>query len=82
MDCIVHGVAKSWTRLSNLVAHHVRLSVTQWTVACQSPLSMEFPRQEHWHGCYFLLQHMGVGVCLLLFYVIFLNLIAYEISYE
>ena len=32
-------------------------------------------------GCYFLLQHMGVGVCLL-FYVIFLNLIAYEISYE
>ena len=22
--------------------------VTPWTVACQSPLSMEFPRQEYW----------------------------------
>jgi len=24
--------------------------VTPWTVACQAPLSMEFPRQEYWHG--------------------------------
>ena len=23
-------------------------SVTTWTVARQAPLSMEFPRQEHW----------------------------------
>ena len=23
---------------------------TQWTVACQAPLSMEFPRQEYWSG--------------------------------
>ena len=21
-----------------------------WTVVCQAPLSMEFPRQEHWTG--------------------------------
>ena len=21
-----------------------------WTVACQAPLSMEFPRQEYWSG--------------------------------
>ena len=24
--------------------------VTPWTVACQAPLSMGFPRQEHWSG--------------------------------
>ena len=24
--------------------------VTPWTVACQSPLSMGFPRQEYWSG--------------------------------
>ena len=23
---------------------------TQWTTACQAPLSMEFPRQEYWTG--------------------------------
>ena len=25
-------------------------SATPWTVACQSPLSMEFSRQEYWNG--------------------------------
>ena len=25
-------------------------SATLWTVACQSPLSMEFSRQEYWSG--------------------------------
>ena len=24
--------------------------VTPWIVACQAPLSMEFPRQEYWSG--------------------------------
>ena len=24
--------------------------VTPWTVACQAPLSMEFPRKEQWTG--------------------------------
>ena len=28
----------------------VLLFVTPWTVACQAPLSMEFPRQEYWSG--------------------------------
>ena len=28
----------------------VQLSVTPWTVAHQAPLSMGFPRQEHWSG--------------------------------
>ena len=25
-------------------------SATPWTVACQAPLSMRFPRQEYWSG--------------------------------
>ena len=28
----------------------VQLYVTLWTVACQAPLSMGFPRQESWNG--------------------------------
>ena len=28
----------------------VRLFETPWTVACQVPLSMGFPRQEYWSG--------------------------------
>ena len=28
----------------------VRLFVTPWTVAHQAPLSMGFPREEHWSG--------------------------------
>ena len=32
----------------------VRLSVTPWAVAHQSPLSMRFPRQEYWSGLSFL----------------------------
>ena len=30
--------------------------VTPWTVACQAPLSMGFPRQDSGVGCHFLLQ--------------------------
>ena len=26
------------------------LLVTPWTVACQAPLTMGFPRQEYWSG--------------------------------
>ena len=29
---------------------------TLWTVGCQAPVSMGFPRQEYWSGCHFLLQ--------------------------
>ena len=28
----------------------VRFFVAPWAVACQTPLSMEFPRQEYWSG--------------------------------
>ena len=33
-----------------LCMHSVWLFVTLWTVACQPPLSMGFPRQEYWNG--------------------------------
>ena len=29
---------------------HVQFFETPWTVACQSPLSMKFSRQEYWSG--------------------------------
>ena len=29
---------------------HVRHLATPWTVARQAPLSLGFPRQEHWSG--------------------------------
>ena len=32
------------------VLSRVRLFVAPWTVACQAPLSMGFPRQEYWSG--------------------------------
>ena len=32
------------------VLSRVPLSATPWTVARQAPLSMKFPKQEHWSG--------------------------------
>ena len=32
---------------------HVRLFATPWTLAHQAPLSMGFPKQEHWSGMLF-----------------------------
>ena len=39
-----------------LVAQSQPTLVAPWTVACQAPLSMGFPRQEYWSGLPFLLQ--------------------------
>ena len=33
---------------------HVQLFATLWTVACQTPLSMGFSRQEYWSGLLYL----------------------------
>ena len=43
-------------------------SVTPWTVACQTPLSTGFSRQEYWSmGCYFLFRGIfltqGLNLC-------------------
>ena len=40
-----------------LLSSHLVMSesfVTPWTVACQAPLSMGFPRQESWSVLFFL----------------------------
>ena len=38
-----------------LLSHQVMFDsfVTPWTVTCQAPLSMGFPRQEYWSGLSF-----------------------------
>ena len=33
-----------------LVTKSCPIRVIPWTVACQAPLSMVFPRQEYWSG--------------------------------
>jgi len=33
-----------------LMLSHVRLFAIPWTIACQAPLSMGFPRPEYWSG--------------------------------
>ena len=38
------GISKGW------LLSRVRLCATPWTVACQAPPSMGFPRQEYWSG--------------------------------
>ena len=38
MFCVVQSLSPVW------------LFATPWTVARQTPLSMGFPRQEHWNG--------------------------------
>ena len=36
-----------------LLLSYVQLFETRWTVSCQSPLSIRFPRQEYWTGLTF-----------------------------
>ena len=62
MDCRVQGVAKSQTQLSDyhsfihgnivhvLIAQSCPILATPWTIACQAPLFMGFPRQEYQNG--------------------------------
>ena len=47
----IHGWVMHISIYVRVVLSHfscVRLFVTPWTVACQSPLSMGFSRQEYW----------------------------------
>ena len=45
--CFDGGIA---TQKENEALSHVRLFVTPWTEAYQSPPSMGFSRQEYWSG--------------------------------
>ena len=44
---VISDPDKGYVRVSRSVMSD---SVTPWTIACQAPLSMEFPRQEYWSG--------------------------------
>ena len=50
----VHGVAKSRTWLSDWTELNYQVMSDflwpPWTVACQAPLTMRFPRQVYWSG--------------------------------
>ena len=46
--CLCTGEAAMMIMVWSL--SHVQLFVTLWTVVCQAPLSMGFPRQEYWIG--------------------------------
>ena len=43
------AIREKWRREVNVFSR-VRPFVTQWTVACKTPLSMGFSRQEYWSG--------------------------------
>ena len=38
------------TCVGALSLSHIQLFVTPWTAVCQTPLSMEFSRQDYWSG--------------------------------
>ena len=40
VSCCLHGKSLQWCPIF----------VTLWTIACQAPLSIGFPRQEYWSG--------------------------------
>ena len=46
--CICSRMENSFS--TGLSVSHVQCFATLWGVACQAPLSLEFPRQEHWSG--------------------------------
>ena len=48
--CIQSTIHRPSFILVVVVAKLCLTLVTPWTVACQTPLSMEFPRQEYWSG--------------------------------
>ena len=43
----------SWWKWKCSLLSRIRFFATPWTVACQAPLSMGFPRQEYWSGLLF-----------------------------
>ena len=44
------STARQSLRVCAEALRRVQLFETLWTVACQAPLSMGFPRQEYWGG--------------------------------
>ena len=50
MERIMMQYEDCYGRGGGLVAKPCPTRATPWTVACQAPLSMGFPRQEYWSG--------------------------------
>ena len=48
--CIYSTRSKTKAPVSAQFLNHVRLFETPWTVARQTPLSIEFSRKEYWSG--------------------------------
>ena len=55
--CYTDEESGAYKRISNVLKDmcthmlsHVQLFATPWTVACQAPLSVRFPRQGYWSG--------------------------------
>ena len=48
MDCIVHGVAKSWTRLSDFHFHFSKSSLNIWKFMVQVLLKADLENFEHY----------------------------------
>ena len=51
------------SEISTCVLSHVQLFATLWTAAPQAPLSMGFPRQEHWSGLPFPPPTVNCSMC-------------------
>ena len=56
---------KAWTRVQSSFSH-VQVFAAPWTVACQAPLSMGFPRQAYWIGLPFPAPGRSCSSCYLL----------------
>ena len=46
----LHKQKRQGYNCGSLVAKLCPTLVTPWTVACQAPLSVGFPRQDYWSG--------------------------------
>ena len=57
-DCLESECACVCVCVRARALSRVQLFTTPRTVVCQTPLSVEFPRQEHGAGCHFLLQEI------------------------
>ena len=51
---LIYALQQSNSDIYIYIYSRVLLFVTLWTVACQTPLSMGFSRQEYWSGLPFL----------------------------
>ena len=59
------GESKVFNVTCTLLLSRVRLFETPWTVSCQAPLSMGFPKKEYWGGLPFPTPALPISFCTL-----------------